>query len=305
LGSILKALGLTIWGLIALGLLAVFMFVGFEAALRYRASIASVVDAGTASHQYGKAPPAPSVGTESTNQSAPTPVAASSSSSSLMLDSTHQLLQSAAENHQYEMAIAYGEQLVDSETATPDDFLTVAQSYVSLNDCVNARNWVEKAKEAYRAAGRQSNVSFNRILAACAFGNDKPPTFLNATQKERALRLLDAMKVRAQADRERLPQLEAEAANAQSGDPYVYLGELYYGFGDYPHAIVSIQRGLAKGQVANLEDAYVYLGLSEQAVGDPEDARKAFAKLKDIPGISPRVLRLWTLYTLTPLKVGP
>jgi hypothetical protein len=34
-GSIHKALGLTIRGLIALGMLALFIFVGFEAALRF------------------------------------------------------------------------------------------------------------------------------------------------------------------------------------------------------------------------------------------------------------------------------
>jgi hypothetical protein len=32
MGSLLKALGLTIWGLIAVGLLAIFIFVGYQAA---------------------------------------------------------------------------------------------------------------------------------------------------------------------------------------------------------------------------------------------------------------------------------
>jgi hypothetical protein len=53
--------------------------------------------------------------------------------------------------------------------------------------------------------------------------------------------------------------------------------------------------------VVHLDEAYVYLGLSEQAVGDLDEARKAFAKLKDVPGISPRVLLLWTLYAETQL----
>ena len=121
------------------------------------------------------------------------------------------------------------------------------------------------------------------------------------SQKERMARLLNTLNVRAQADRKRLPQLEEEAATAQSGEPYVRLGELYYGFGDYAHTITAIQRGLDKGKVVHLDEAYVYLGLSEQAVGDLEEARKAFAKLKDVPGISPRVLLLWTLYAETQL----
>ena len=80
------------------------------------------------------------------------PVAPAYSSPSL----TRRLLQTAAENHQYHMAIEYGQQLVDSKTAGPDDLLTVAQSYSSINDCSNARIWVEKAKEAWLAAARDA-----------------------------------------------------------------------------------------------------------------------------------------------------
>jgi hypothetical protein len=74
---------------------------------------------------------------------------------------------------------------------------------------------------------------------------------------------------------------------------------------NYELAITSIERGLRKGGVAHLDEAYVYLGLAKQAVGDFEGARTAFAKLKDVPGISPRVLRLWSLYAETQLgKTG-
>ena len=47
MSSILKALGLTIWGLIAIGLLATFVFVGYEAAIRHRASSGTMADEGT------------------------------------------------------------------------------------------------------------------------------------------------------------------------------------------------------------------------------------------------------------------
>jgi hypothetical protein len=56
MGSMLKALGLTIWGLIAFGLLVVFIFVGYEAALKYRSSSGSGVDASTASPQSSDVP---------------------------------------------------------------------------------------------------------------------------------------------------------------------------------------------------------------------------------------------------------
>jgi hypothetical protein len=110
-------------------LLVVFMFVGYEAALKYRASSGSVVDASTASRQSREALPGPSVGIEMVKLAAPIPVAPAPSPPPLTLVATHQLLRSAAEHHQYDMAIEYGQQLVDNETAGPDDLLTVAQSY--------------------------------------------------------------------------------------------------------------------------------------------------------------------------------
>lgn len=65
------------------------------------------------------------------------------------------------------------------------------------------------------------------------------------------------------------------------------------------NAIAAIQRGLGKGQVRHLDDAYVYLGRSQVAVGNNAEARLAFAKLKEVPDISPRILRLWELYAET------
>jgi tetratricopeptide (TPR) repeat protein len=293
----LKALGLTMWGLIAFGLLVVFIFVGYQAALKHRSPIEPVVDANSASPKPMEVRPSPSVATETVTPAPPGPLAPVFSSPPL----THQLLQSAAANHQYDMAIQYGQQLIASDTAGPEDLLAIAESYGAVNDCANARVWREKAREAFHAAGRESSESLRRITKGCGPDHDKPRIVLDAAQKERMARLLNTLNVRAQADRKRLPQLEEEAATAQSGEPYVRLGELYYGFDDYAHTITAIQRGLDKGKVVHLDEAYVYLGLSEQAVGDLEEARKSFAKLKDVPGISPRVLLLWTLYAETQL----
>jgi tetratricopeptide (TPR) repeat protein len=117
------------------------------------------------------------------------------------------------------------------------------------------------------------------VTLNCRTGHDKPPVVLNPAQNERVTRLLQSLHDRAESDRAKLPQFEAEAAAAKSGNPSVLLGELYYGFGDYGKAIEWIRRGLGKGGAAHLEDAYVYLGLSEQAEGNMDEARKAFAQL--------------------------
>lgn len=117
--------------------------------------------------------------------------------------------------------------------------------------------------------------------------------------KERVQRLLNSLETRADNDNNGLPQLEAEAAKNAAGELSVKLGEVYYGFGDYQKAIDAINQGLQKGQVKHLDEAYVYLGLASVQPKNNADARKAFAQLKTVPNISPRVLKLWELYAAT------
>jgi hypothetical protein len=122
---------------------------------------------------------------------------------------------------------------------------------------------------------------------------------INDTQKERTTRLLNSFKTRADADRKGLAQLDAEAKKNPAGELDVKLGEVYYGVADYQNAVTAINRGLQKGQVKHLDEAYVYLGRSQVALKDTADAKKALAGLKTVPNISPRVLKLWELYADT------
>jgi hypothetical protein len=115
-------------------------------------------------------------------------------------------------------------------------------------------------------------------------------------QKDRVARLEASLKGRADADRKGLPEFAAEAAKSASGNLSVKLGEVYYGFGQYQDAANAINAGLQKGGVKSLDDAYVYLGLSEQALKDIPAAKKAFQQLKTVPNINPKVLTLWLLY---------
>jgi tetratricopeptide (TPR) repeat protein len=118
-------------------------------------------------------------------------------------------------------------------------------------------------------------------------------------QRERTARLLDALKIRAEADKEGLSEKETEAATSASGESGAKLGEIYYGFAEDQRAMESINRALQKGQLRHLDEAYVYLGLAWLQLKNPADAKKAFANLKAVPNISPRVLKLWELYSDT------
>jgi len=117
--------------------------------------------------------------------------------------------------------------------------------------------------------------------------------------KERTNRLLTALRGRADTDKKGLPQQEAEANKNAAGELLVKLGEVYYGFGDYQKTADSINAALQKGQIKHMDEAYVYLGLADVQLKNNADAKKAFAKLKDVPNISPRVLKLWELYAAT------
>jgi tetratricopeptide (TPR) repeat protein len=120
---------------------------------------------------------------------------------------------------------------------------------------------------------------------------------LKDEHKERTTRLLNAMKTRADADKKGLPALEAEASKNPAGQLDTKLGEVYFGTGDYQNAVTAINRGIQKGGIKQLDEAYVYLGRSYAALKNYPDAKKAFVQLKTVPKISPRVLKLWELYS--------
>ncbi len=119
---------------------------------------------------------------------------------------------------------------------------------------------------------------------------------LKAEHKERAVRLLNALTTRAEADKDRLPAFDAEASKNPAGQLDVRLGEVYFAAGDFQDAVTALSRGIGKGQLLQPDEAYVSLGRSLTAEKDPAGAKQAFAKLKSLPTLSPRVLKLWNLY---------
>ncbi|HEX3948806.1 MAG TPA: hypothetical protein VHW95_03030 [Steroidobacteraceae bacterium] len=122
---------------------------------------------------------------------------------------------------------------------------------------------------------------------------------LKEEHKERAARLLNALKTRAEADKAGLPALDVEAGKNPAGQLDVKLGEIYFGAGDYQDASAAITHGLGKGQIQQPDEAYVYLGRDWVAQNEPKEAKNTFKQLKTLPNISPRVLTLWNLYADT------
>jgi hypothetical protein len=117
--------------------------------------------------------------------------------------------------------------------------------------------------------------------------------------RDRVTRLLEALAARADAERDGWAQWEQAARESTTGEPNVKVGELRYAAGDYPGAIADITAGVEKGQVKHLDEAYVYLGLSQAALRDDAAAEEAFKHLNTIPGVSRHVANLWQLYAET------
>ena len=292
--SLLKALGVTIWGTIAFGLLITFVLLGYRAGMRYRIAAPPMVETeGSRGQPSGNKPDL-----QSSFHSAAPPTRdeenSASATNQAAVDAAHEQLRSAADQQQYVAALAYGKELLDNGSAGPDDLRIIAQSYYSTKGCEDALPWIDKAIDAFLAANRELDESLRQIKIHCG-----PQTRDRSEAREQSVHMSAEQKERAEADRKKLAQLEDEAEKSPSGNLDVRLGELYFGYGDYQYAVAAIQRGLEKGQITHLDDAYVYLGRSQVALKNNMEARLAFGKLKDVPYMSPRVLRLWQLYADT------
>jgi hypothetical protein len=114
--------------------------------------------------------------------------------------------------------------------------------------------------------------------------------------KERTTRLVNSLRTRAEADKKGLAQLDADAAKNAAGIQSLSAGEAHYATGDFQGAVTALTAAIQKGQLKHPEEAYVYLGRSQVALKNYPDAKKAFAQVKTVPGVSPRVAKLWDLY---------
>jgi hypothetical protein len=121
--------------------------------------------------------------------------------------------------------------------------------------------------------------------------------FTEQKDKDRAARLANSLKPRAEADKKGAAAFDAEATKNPAGELDIKSGEVYFGSGDYQSAVTAINRGIEKKGIKHLDEAYVYLGRSQVALKNTAEAKKAFTGLKSVPSMSPRVLKLWELYS--------
>ena len=172
------------------------------------------------------------------------------------------------------------------------NLLMIYRVMVDTNSMTAGSDFMEMAQLLGDAAlpGEALKV-LEKAIAAGLFSEQK--------DKDRAARLLNSLEPRAEADKRDEAKFDAEAAKNPAGELDIKAGEIFYGFGDYQSAITAVNRGVQKSQIKHLDEAYVVLARSQLALNNDEDAANAFARLKTVPNISARVLRLWTLYAET------
>lgn len=118
--------------------------------------------------------------------------------------------------------------------------------------------------------------------------------FTTPALKELSKRLLASAKTQATADRPVLAKQEKESATNKNGQVDVRIGQAFTSYGQYAQAITAIERGLAKGNVRNVPEARLSLGIAQLRAGNKTAAAEAF-KSVDGDEFMKRLARLWGL----------
>jgi tetratricopeptide (TPR) repeat protein len=99
-------------------------------------------------------------------------------------------------------------------------------------------------------------------------------------------------------DEAALAEFERVAATSPNGEALVRLGETHYVYGRLPQAEDAIRRGIAKGNLKDLADAQMTLGIVLLAAGKKDEARQMFTEAGKSAQLSTSAWA-WTLYSQT------
>jgi len=182
----------------------------------------------------------------------------------------------------------YWEDLLNNQLFRTKDDRALRHLYRLMSDT----NIVDKPEDysemgsALLAGGfpNEAKGVLERGMAAGVFTGDA---------KGRAQADLDRARSQAAADAKDLPGADKALASAKSGNEMVATGKLFFSAGDYGRAADAVQKGLAKGGVADVDDAKMLLGIALARSGKATEAESAFGSVKDAKMVD--VARLWKL----------
>jgi tetratricopeptide (TPR) repeat protein len=117
--------------------------------------------------------------------------------------------------------------------------------------------------------------------------------FKEARDKDVNTRLLASARAACSPAKAALAQNEAKAS---TGGELVKVGAGYLTSGDPTKAVGLLQRGIAKGQLTNPDEAGILLGIAQLKANNKAEAAKAFKTVKSDPTMA-RIAKLWALNT--------
>jgi hypothetical protein len=112
-----------------------------------------------------------------------------------------------------------------------------------------------------------------------------------------ALQLRNMAMLSANFDSESRARIIEQAGRDATGETDLTLGTIYYGLGDYPSALDSLQLALLKGNLQYPDEAILYLGLAHSALRHHADSKAAFEQLAELKSSSRNLRDAWRLYS--------
>lgn len=155
---------------------------------------------------------------------------------------------------------------------------------------VKVMNKPEEYKEMAQLALEQGVPCEAQTVLEGAFTAN---VFKEQRDKDVNTRLLAAAKAACSPAKAALAQNEAKAS---TGGDLVKVGAGYLTSGDPAKAVGALQKGIAKGQLTNPDEAGILLGIAQLRANNKAEAAKAFKTVKADPTMA-RIAKLWALNT--------
>jgi len=109
-------------------------------------------------------------------------------------------------------------------------------------------------------------------------------------------RLREKAATAANTDKAALATKESEAKASRTGDAFVRLGASYLSYGDAAKAIDALKAGIAKGNLAQRDEAGLLLGIAYLRINNKVEAQKAFKTVSNAEDSTmARIAKLWQL----------
>jgi len=189
-------------------------------------------------------------------------------------------------------ATKYWEDLLNNqlyETKADRDLRALYRLMVDTNTLNKADEFSEMATTLLSGGfPTEAKSVLEKGIAASAFSGEA----LTRAQSD-----LTRARAGADADRKDLPGAEQALAAAKTGNEMVATGKLLFNVGQYDKAADAFRKGLAKGGVADVDDANALLGIALARSGKAAEAIAAFSSIRDAK--LGEIGRLWKLYVET------